>query len=153
MSSRAVARQILQFRDLLPECVKSVHVKGDGEFIGWDSILACRKQGHTFTFGKGRATPVFPEEGWYRRGKLEYNECRYQPFGWGEACRFVASRERKKKALPGLCGDFLLGEMDGEARGWEPGTALECGNPRTRDSGWPLGIALAEQGSCHSKRI
>ena len=97
MSSRAVARQILQFRDLLPECVKSVHVKGDGEFIGWDSILACRKQGHTFTFGKGRATPVFPEEGWYRRGKLEYNECRYQPFGWGEACRFVASRERKKK--------------------------------------------------------
>ena len=56
-------------------------------------------------------------------------------------------------ALPGLCGDFLLGEMDGEARGWEPGTALECGNPRTRDSGWPLGIALAEQGSCHSKRI
>ena len=97
MSTRAVARQILQFRDLLPECVESVHVKGDGEFIGWESILACRKRGYTFTFGKGRSAPVFPEEGWYRRGGLEYNECRYQPFGWGEPCRFVASRERKKK--------------------------------------------------------
>ena len=97
MTSRAVARQILQFRDLLPECVKSVHVKGDGEFIGWASVLACRKRGYTFTFGKGRNAPVFPEQGWYRCGGLEYNECRYQPFGWGEPCRFVASRERKKK--------------------------------------------------------
>jgi len=97
ISSRAVARQILQFRDLLPACVKSVHVKGDGEFIGWTSILACRKRGYTFTFGKGRATPIFAEAGWVRYGKLEYNECRYQPFGWAEPCRFVASRERKKK--------------------------------------------------------
>jgi len=97
MTTRAVARQILQFRDLLPECVKSVHVKGDGEFIGWNSIRACRKRGYTFTFGKGRNAPVFPEDGWDRHGLLEYNECLYQPFGWGEPCRFVASRERKKK--------------------------------------------------------
>ena len=97
MSTRAVARQILQFRDLLPDCVESVHVKGDGEFISWNSIQACRRRGYTFTFGKGRNAPVFPEEGWYRRGGLEYNECRYQPFGWAEPCRFVASRERKKK--------------------------------------------------------
>ena len=68
MTTRAVARQILQFRDLLPECVKSVHVKGDGEFIGWDSIQACRKRGYTFTFGKGRNAPDLPEERWYRRG-------------------------------------------------------------------------------------
>ena len=97
MSTRAVARQILQFRDLLPDCVESVHVKGDGEFISWNSIQACRRRGYTFTFGKGRNAPVFPEEGWYRRGGLEYNECRYQPFGWAEPFRFVASRERKKK--------------------------------------------------------
>ena len=69
LSNRAVARQILQFRDLLPEGVQRVHVKGDGEFIGWASIQACRKQGYSFTFG----------------------------IGWDEACRFVASRERKKK--------------------------------------------------------
>lgn len=109
LSTRAVARQILQFRDLLPACVKSVHVKGDGEFIGWDSILACRKRGYTFTFGKGRAAPIFPEEGWYRHGPLEYNECWYQPFGWGAPGRFVASRERKKKTAGQL---HLLQEDD-----------------------------------------
>ena len=97
ISTRAVARQIRQFQALLPDCVKSVHVKGDGEFIGWSSIQACRNQGYTFTFGKGRNAPVFPDEGWYRRGELEYNECQYQPFGWKEPCRFVSSRERKKK--------------------------------------------------------
>lgn len=97
MSVRAVARQILQFRDLLPESVKSVHVKGDGEFIGWESIQACRKRGYTFTFGKGCSAPAFPEDGWYRYGALEYNECWNQPFGWAAPCRFVASRERKKK--------------------------------------------------------
>ncbi len=97
LSNRAVALQIMRFRDLLPDCVQRVHVKGDGEFIGWSSIQACRNRGYTFTFGKGRNTPVFPEEGWYRHDELEYNECMYQPFGWEEPCRFVASRERQKK--------------------------------------------------------
>ncbi len=72
-------------------------MKGDGEFIGWNSIRACRKRGYTFTIGKGRNAPVFPEDGWYRHGELEFNECWYQLFGWADPCRFVASRARKKR--------------------------------------------------------
>lgn len=36
-----VARQIRQFRRQLPESVREVNVRGDGEFIGWESVNAC----------------------------------------------------------------------------------------------------------------
>jgi len=95
MSSAEVAQQIKKFRGLLPEYVKQVRVRGDGEFIGWDSIKACLDEGFTFIFGNKRCDPPFPEKGWYRHGEYEYNECVYQPMGWELPCRFVAMRIRK----------------------------------------------------------
>lgn len=87
-----VARQIRQFRRLLPACVRRVHVRGDGEFISWESIQACQDGGFLYTFGNKRCAPPFPKGGWYRHGDYEYNECRYQPTGWPEPCRFVVMR-------------------------------------------------------------
>jgi len=95
MSSEEVAQQIKKFRGLLPEYVKQVRVRGDGEFIGWDSIKACLDEGFTFTFGNKRCDPSFSEKGWYRHGEYEYNECIYQPMGWELPCRFVAMRIRR----------------------------------------------------------
>jgi hypothetical protein len=90
-----VARQIRQFRKQLPACVREVHVRGDGEFIGWDSVEACLDEGFFFTFGNKRCDPPFPEDGWYRHGDDEYNECVYQPLGWERPCRFVVMRIRE----------------------------------------------------------
>jgi len=109
MCNEEVARQIRQFCKQLPESVREVHVRGDGEFIGWDSIKACLDEGFMFTFGNKRCDPPFPEEGWYRHGDYDYNECRYQPLGWGKPCRFVVMRIRKDQM-----GDRQLKLLDSE---------------------------------------
>lgn len=96
-----VAQQIRSFPQYLPACVKEVLVRGDGEFIGWESVSACEELGYGYIFGNRRCAPPFPAHGWYWRGGHEYNECLYQPQGWGEACRFVAMRIRKGKAKDG----------------------------------------------------
>jgi hypothetical protein len=90
-----VVRQIGQFRKLLPDSVREIRVHGDGEFLGWESVKACQDRGFRFTFANKRCAAPFPEDGWYRHGSYDYNECRYQPSGWEQACRFVAMRIRK----------------------------------------------------------
>ena len=92
ITNREVARQIRQFRKLLPAHVQDVRVHGDGEFIGWESVQACRDEAFQFTFGNKRCAPPFPEDGWYRHGNHEYNECGYRPGDWEAPCRFVAMR-------------------------------------------------------------
>jgi len=109
ITTREVARQIRQFRKLLPPHVQAVRVHGDGEFIGWESVKACRDEGFEFTFGNKRCAPPFPEAGWYRHGAHEYNECVYQPQGWEVPCRFVVMRIRKDQR-----GDRQLTLLDGE---------------------------------------
>jgi hypothetical protein len=104
-----VARQIRQFRRLLPACVQHIRVRGDGELIGWESIKACLDEGVTFTFGNKRCAPLFPDNGWYRHGQYEYNECVYQPRGWEQPCRFVVMRIRKDQM-----GDRQLNLLDSE---------------------------------------
>jgi len=90
-----VARQIRQFRGQMPACVREIHVRGDGEFIGWESVAACLDEGFSFTFGNKSCHPPFLDEGWYRHGEYEYNECVYQPLGWEKPCRFVVMRIRE----------------------------------------------------------
>lgn len=109
ITMREVARQVRQFRTLLPAYVRAVRVHGDGEFIGWESVQACRAQGFEFTFGNKRCAPAFPEDGWYRHGAHEYSECLYQPQDWEVPCRFVVMRIRKDHL-----GDRQLRLLDGE---------------------------------------
>lgn len=97
MCNEEVVRQISQFRKLLPDCVRVVRVHGDGEFLGWESVKACLDRGFRFTFGNKRCAPPFPDYGWYRHGEYDYNECMYQPTGWGQPCRFVSMRIRKEQ--------------------------------------------------------
>lgn len=97
ISAREVGREIRKFRALLPECVEEVKVRGDGEFLGWESVKACLEEGFTFIFGNKRCTPPFHEEGWYKHGEHEYNECVYQPQGWELPCRFVAMRISRER--------------------------------------------------------
>jgi len=97
MSNEEVAKQISQIGKLIPDTVEEVVVRGDGEFIGWDSVKACMEKGYYFIFGNKRCNPPFPKDGWYTKGAYEYNEVVYQPLGWGKACRFLAMRIPKEK--------------------------------------------------------
>lgn len=97
MSGEEVARQIRQFRGLLPDCVQQVLVCGDAEFIGHESVAACLDEGFRFIFANKVCAPLFAERGWYRHGDYEYNECRHQPSSWKQPCRFVAMRIRQEQ--------------------------------------------------------
>ncbi|MDI6748491.1 MAG: transposase [Rhodocyclaceae bacterium] len=109
ISNEEVARQIRQFPSQLPSCAREAHVRGEGEFIGWDSVKACLDKGFFFTFGNKRCDPPFPADGWYRYGEHEHNECVYQPLGWEQPCRFVVMRIRKDQR-----GDRQLKPLESE---------------------------------------
>ena len=96
MNNSEVAKQICMIRNLLPATVKKIIVRGDGEFIGWESVNACMNNGFHFIFGNKRCSPPFPAKGWYRKGDYEYNEVMYQPMGWKKKCRFVGIRIPKE---------------------------------------------------------
>lgn len=97
MNGAEVARQIMESKQYLPALVQHVVFHGDGEFISWESIAACKNNGDQFIFGNKRCTPVYPAEGWYGHGGYEYNEVLYQPTGWEAPCRFVVMRIRKEE--------------------------------------------------------
>ena len=95
MGGKETGDLIRTFKKYLPGCVKRVILRGDGEFISWESVEAAIEEGYSFIFGNKRCDPPFESNGWYkvkRKDKIEYNECIYRPMGWGQACRFVAMR-------------------------------------------------------------
>jgi hypothetical protein len=97
MSGKEVAIQILESKQYLPGCVCKVIMRGDGEFISWDSVSACEKNGYDFIFGNKRCAPPYPAKRWYRSGKYEFNELVYQPIGWEKPIRFVVMRIPKEQ--------------------------------------------------------
>lgn len=119
-----VARLIRQLLSHLPECVREVHVRGDGEFISWESIEACLEKGFFFTFANKRCTPPLPEDGWYRHGKYEYNECFYQPQDWPMPMRFVIMRIREDQR-----GDRQLKLLESENYMYRVFVTNERGRP------------------------
>ena len=85
----------------LPEDTQRVLLRGDGEFLSWDSVVAATQEGFQFIFGNKSCQPVFDPRRWYRprkRSPVEYNSCLYQPMGYGHPCRFVAMRIPKEPA-------------------------------------------------------
>ena len=95
MGGEEIAALIRSFHRYLPGCVKEVIVRGDGEFISWESVEAAFGQGYGFIFGNKGCQPSFDPSGWYRvkkRDRIEYNECLYRPMKWGRDCRFVVMR-------------------------------------------------------------
>lgn len=99
MGGEEIAALIRTFKKYLPGCVKEVVLRGDGEFISWESVAAALYEGYEFIFANKSCHPSFDPFGWYKvkkRDLIEYNECLYQPMGWGFACRFVVMRLPKE---------------------------------------------------------
>ena len=104
MGGEEVGEVIRGFKKYLPGCVKKVILRGDGEFISWESVEAAMEGGYLFIFGNKGCNPPFDPFKWYKvRGndRVEYNECVYQPIGWNQACRFVTMRIPKDEPLEG----------------------------------------------------
>ncbi|TVM00418.1 MAG: hypothetical protein CV087_13695 [Candidatus Brocadia sp. WS118] len=115
MGSEEVGEVIRSFKKYLPGCVKKVILRGDGEFIGWESVEAALEEGYLFIFGNKGCNPPFDPTKWYKvRGadRVEYNECIYQPMGWKQECRFVAMRIPEDEAREGKAVQLKLLEED-----------------------------------------
>jgi len=99
VSGEETAKVIRALKDYLPSCVQKVLLRADAEFMSWDSVEAALDEGHDFIFSNKQCEPPFDNETWYRpwkRAEVEYNSCMYKPFGWKQACKFVAMRIPKK---------------------------------------------------------
>jgi hypothetical protein len=96
MSDEEVAKLLQEMKQYLPAQIRHVLVRGDAEFIGAQTIQACRECGYDYILGNKSATPYFIQRRWYRHGAHEYNESHHQPMGWPEDCRFVAMRIREE---------------------------------------------------------
>ena len=104
MGGDEIASLIRTFKKYLPGCVREVILRGDGEFISWESVEAAFDEGYGFIFGNKACNPSFDPLGWYKVKKkdvIAYNEGVYQPLGWGRVCRFVAMRIPKEHAIEG----------------------------------------------------
>lgn len=115
MGSEEVGEVIRSFKKYIPGCVKKVILRGDGEFIGWESVEADIEEGHLFIFGNKGCNPPFEPTKWYkvREGdKVEYNECVYQPMWWKKKCRFVAMRIPEDEPREGKSVQLKLFEDD-----------------------------------------
>jgi hypothetical protein len=103
ISGEEAANLIKNTRAQLPVCVRSVLVRADGEFCGWESVKAALEEGLEFIFANKVCKPCFDPGSWYRPWKsrnLEFNSCIYQPQGWEKAVRFVAMRIPIEESQP-----------------------------------------------------
>ncbi len=96
ISREEVARHIRSFGKYLPSYVKSVLVRGDEEFVGWESVAACLECGYEYIFASQGCRLPLEESVWESQGGIEYTECEYQPKGWQVPSRFVVMRVPKK---------------------------------------------------------
>jgi hypothetical protein len=93
--SKEVVYLLRRLWGLLPPCVKDVLILADGEMLGWDVVAACEEQDFHYVLANRSCKPKFRENGWYRYGDYDYNQCMYQPTGWLKPKRFVAMRIRQ----------------------------------------------------------
>lgn len=99
LSGAEAAAFIHKLKRQLPFPTHRVLLRGDGEFLSWDSVVAANQEGFGFIFANKVCQPVFDTRRWYRARKrtaVEYNSCYYQPMGWRQPCRFVAMRIPKE---------------------------------------------------------
>ncbi|MEN6420479.1 MAG: IS1380 family transposase [Smithella sp.] len=99
VSGEEMAKVIRTLKNHLPSCVQKVLLRADAEFMSWNSVEAALDEGYDFIFSNKQCEPLFDPQAWYRpyrREEAEFNGCMYKPFGWKQACRFVAMRLPKK---------------------------------------------------------
>jgi hypothetical protein len=103
IGGKETADFLKKIRSRLPDYVRHVLVRADGEFCSWEAVEAALEERLEFIFANKSCKPSFDPEGWYRpwkRRDVEFNSCVYQPHGWGKPARFVAMRIPIEKVEP-----------------------------------------------------
>ena len=115
ISGKETAEFIAQIKDHLPGCVQEILLRADGEFLSWESIASAMDAGFQFIIANKGCNPPFVRGDWYRpykRKDFEFNNCIYQPTGWGAPCRFVVMRIPKEIETTGQPIQRMIFEED-----------------------------------------
>lgn len=103
-SGRQIARHLEEVCAALPASVRTIYARADSGFYCWQAVEAYQARGCLFVLA-ARKTARLVEQlqgaDWKpsrRTDADEQCEFRYQPRGWGAACRFVALRYENKPA-------------------------------------------------------
>ncbi|MDR4509449.1 MAG: transposase [Candidatus Brocadiaceae bacterium] len=66
MGGEEIGKFIRSFKKYLPGCVQEVRLRGDGEFISWESVEAAEAEGYQYIFGNKGCNPPFDPLKWYK---------------------------------------------------------------------------------------
>ena len=111
LSGAEAAAFIYKLKRQLPGSPRRVLLRGDGEFLSWDSVAAASQEGFEFIFGNKVCQPEFDHRRWYRARKrtaVEYNSCNYQPMGWHQPAVSSPCAFPKKQMRKTLSSHFLM---------------------------------------------
>jgi hypothetical protein len=95
LGGKEAADFIKKIRAQLPDFVRHVLIRADGEFCTWESVKALLEERLEFIFANKSCQPFFDPGSWYRpwkRRNIEFSSCVHQLQGWEVAARFVAMR-------------------------------------------------------------
>jgi len=115
LGGRETADYLKKIRSQLPDSVRHVLVRADGEFCGWEAVEAGLEERLDFIFANKSCKPPFDPAVWcrpWKRRDIEFNSCVYQPLGWEKAVRFVAMRIPMEEAEPEKQIQGMLFEED-----------------------------------------
>jgi hypothetical protein len=106
---RPTGKQIAHHLDsvcgALPESVQRVYARADSGFYCWEAVQAYEQRRWGYVLSAQKTARLIEElrtARWTRSPRTDADgqcEFRYQPQGWGRACRFVALRYQKKPKL------------------------------------------------------
>ena len=97
-----IARHLESVLASLPPAVNTIYARADSGFYCREAVEAYQSRGVQFIVSARKTSRLVEElkaADWKRSPRTDADgqcEFRYQPEGWGKACRFVALRYRKK---------------------------------------------------------
>ena len=109
-TGKQIAHHLDSVCSALPESVQRVYARADSGFYCWEAVQAYEQRGWGFVLSAQKTARLIEElqtARWTRSPRTDADgqcEFRYQPQGWGRACRFVALRHQKKPK-PGEVGE------------------------------------------------
>lgn len=100
-SGKQIAKHLEEVFQSLPHCVESTSARADSGFYCWEAVQAYEKFKCSFIVVARKTSRLVEElvaadwESSPQTDADEQCEFRYQPEGWGKACRFIALRYEK----------------------------------------------------------
>jgi hypothetical protein len=111
---KQIARHLAEVFAALPACVRRIFARADSGFYCWQAVEAYEKGNAEFIMVARKTARLIEQlqaAGWKPSPKTDADqqcEFRYQPEGWGKACRFIALRYRNDEPKPNAREQYQL---------------------------------------------